>query len=294
MNDLLFTLVIPTYNREKFIHKTLTSIEKQSYGNFEVIIVDDGGSDNTKAVVESFNNHKFSYHKKINEERGAARNFGLKKARGLYVNFVDSDDLLYPNHLAEAKSMVEKYKRPEVFHLSYDIKDNRGVLMREVNNLDNPVNDSLVSGNHLSCNGVFIRKDVAELFPFNEERNLAASEDYELWLRLASNFPVWCNDTITSTVVNHDARSVLTLNREKFLTRIHLLLELLKNNEAFQRRYGGRWRSFYAATIIYASLHLAISGYKAESLNYLKKAVLKNPFILFDKKFFGVLKNLIV
>lgn len=293
MTDTLFTLVIPTYNRAEFIVKTLQSIESQTYSNFEVIIVDDGGSDNTQAIVNDFNNPKFTYFRKANGERGAARNFGLKKANGSYVNFVDSDDLLYPNHLEEAQKMIKNYKRPEVFHLAYDIKDSDGRLMKEVTNFANPINDHLVYGNHLSCNGVFIRKDVAEIHHFNENRMLAASEDYELWLRLASRFPIWCSKEITSTVINHEARSVLTINKEKFLVRVNLLIDLVANNETFIKRYGNRRAQFYAAMQIYAALHLAMAGHKSESIVYLQKAIFSYPALLYDRRFFGVLKNLI-
>lgn len=293
MNNILFTFVIPTYNRAEFILKTLKSIENQAYNNFEVIIVDDGGNDNTETVVSNFNNSKFSYHKKPNGERGAARNYGLKKANGTYINFVDSDDLLYPNHLEEAQKMINKYEMPEVFHLSYDIKDNDGGGTKEVNNFENPINDHLIYGNPLSCNGVFIRKDVAEIHHFNENRILAASEDYELWLRLASRFPIWCNEVITSTVINHEARSVLTINKEKFLARLNMLMELVKNNDDFKKKYGHRWNTFYSATIMYASLHLAMAGHKSESLGYLRKAIFNYPAMLFDRKLLGVLKNLV-
>lgn len=293
IDNMFFTFVIPTYNREKYIKETLKSIESQTYDNFEVIIIDDGGNDNTEAVVQNFGNSKFTYYKKANEERGAARNYGLSIAKGLYVNFVDSDDLLYPNHLEEAQKMVIKYNNPEVFHLAYDIKDSNGLLIKEVKNLANPINDLLIYGNHLSCNGVFIRKDVAEIHHFNENRELSASEDYELWLRLASRFQIWCNEEITSTVINHEARSVFNINRDKFLARINMLIELVGNNETFIKKYGHRWKSFYAATLIYASLHLAMAGCKIESINFLGKAIFNYPAMLFDRRFLGVVKNLI-
>jgi glycosyltransferase involved in cell wall biosynthesis len=293
VDDILFTFVIPTYNREEFIINTLQSIEKQNYKNYEAIIVDDGGSDNTETVVNNFNNPRFSYFKKINEERGSARNYGLSKAKGFYINFVDSDDTLYPNHLEEAHVMIKKYLKPEIFHLAYDIKDNNEKLIREVTNFTNPINDHLIDGNHLSCNGVFIRRDIAQLHPFNENRILAASEDYELWLRLASLFPIWCNNIITSTVINHEARSVFTINKENFLARVNIFIKLVRSNEIFINKYGHKWNKFYASTLIYASLHLAMAGYKSESVAYLKKALVKYPLMLLDRRFLGVIKNLI-
>ena len=97
-----FSIIIPTYNRANFIFLTLTSVLNQICKNYEVIIVDDGSTDNTEEVVQGFikNNNLiyFHYYQKVNEERGVARNYGIKKAKGQWITFLDSDDLFYPNH----------------------------------------------------------------------------------------------------------------------------------------------------------------------------------------------------
>ena len=101
---MLFSIIIPTYNRAHLILKTLESVKNQSFVDYELIIVDDGSSDNTKEVVNKFIlDNKLSnwhYFNKVNGERGAARNYGIEKATGLYVTFLDSDDLIYSNHLS--------------------------------------------------------------------------------------------------------------------------------------------------------------------------------------------------
>ena len=71
-----FSVIIPTYNRSQFILKTIQSVLEQTYKDFEVIVIDDGSTDDTEEVVKSISNPQLSYYKKVNAERGAARNLG--------------------------------------------------------------------------------------------------------------------------------------------------------------------------------------------------------------------------
>ena len=98
-NKILFSIIIPTYNRASLIKETINSVLLQDYPNFEIIIVDDGSTDDTENIVKSIEDSRINYHKKTNAERGAARNFGIKLAKGEYITFLDSDDILYVNHL---------------------------------------------------------------------------------------------------------------------------------------------------------------------------------------------------
>ncbi len=189
----------------------------QAYEAYEIIVVDDGSTDNTEEVVRGIANSRLRYFKKPNAERGAARNYGAQQATGRYVNFFDSDDLAYPNHLREASKAIEALHEPEIFHLGYEIRNAKGKLERRVNTLPSPVNDALADGNHLSCNCVFVRRDIFLDLPFSENRALSASEDYALWLRMAARyaFSMVCG-VVTSTLVNHDARSVVMIKTGYF------------------------------------------------------------------------------
>ena len=82
MTNILFSIVVPTYNREKFIVKTIQSLLNQTYNNFELLIIDDGSTDNTEKVVREIEDQRIQYHQKENGERGAARNYGAKLAKG--------------------------------------------------------------------------------------------------------------------------------------------------------------------------------------------------------------------
>src|SRR6185295_14567616 len=96
-----FSIIIPVYNRSHLLGETIDTVLAQSYRHFEIIIVDDGSTENIKQVLEKKYSNELTvkYFRKQNEERGAARNYGLKHASGDYAVFFDSDDLMKPHYL---------------------------------------------------------------------------------------------------------------------------------------------------------------------------------------------------
>lgn len=291
--DPFFTVVIPTYNRADFILKSIDSVLKQNFQDFEIIVVDDGSTDNTEEVVRSVNSDKVTYHKKKNEERAVARNTGTQLGKGKYVNFFDSDDLLYPNHLEEASKVIQKYNNPEFFHLGYDVKYPDGTLLYKTDNLEGDLNDKLIKGNFLSCNGVFVRRDIALQYPFNPDRDLSATEDFELWLRLAARFPLRYSNTVTSTVINHDARSVLVINRDKLIKRQELFIKYLWEDKVAAEKYKNFKDLVLAEVYTYIALHLALTKkHRGDVANYLIKSVLTRPATLGTRRFWATLKNI--
>ncbi len=291
----LLSIIIPTYNREKLIATTIQSLMMQDYQNFEIIVVDDGGSDNTEGVVMGFKDRRIRYIKKSNGERAAARNYGARMANGSYFNFFDSDDRAYPNHLAAASEAIHSLGTPEIFHLGYDVKDENGRIEKICNSHPAHLNEILIDGNHLSCNGVFIRKDIANLFPFNEDRQLSASEDYELWLRLASRFTFHGLNVVTSTVYNHDKRSVVMTDVPKLTKRIHLLIKYLMEDKSFVTYYHNKLHLFRSYLDVFVALHVAIAGgSKMQSLSLLRSAFMIHPSVLFSRRFVAALKNILV
>ena len=99
--DILFSVIIPVYNREHIIQSAIKSVIEQDYTNWELILVDDGSTDNTGAVCKEFseNDDRIHYFKRENSGVSSARNFGLKHATGIYIVFLDSDDSLMNNCL---------------------------------------------------------------------------------------------------------------------------------------------------------------------------------------------------
>lgn len=290
MKSPVFSIIIPTYNRAHLIGKTIESALKQDFTNFEVLVIDDGSKDNTEEAVKQFTDSRLHYFKKENAERGAARNFGTALANGYYVNFFDSDDLMYPNHLSVASTLISS-RLPEFFHLAYDCKLEDGKELYSVNDFTDEVSKKILFDNKLSCNGVFLRRDIALQFPFDENRVLASSEDWHLWIRLVSRFNLFYVNVITSSVINHDQRSLLTIATEKVVVRDLYFIEKLKGDLEVMRNYGKTFDRFIAERYTFFMLGFSEQGKKSEVAKWALRAFLLYPLILTSKRFLASIKN---
>ena len=107
----LVSIIIPLYNKERAIENTVKSVLRQTYNNIEVVIVDDGSTDNSRKIVEKISesdNRIFLYHKE-NGGVSSARNYGLKMAKGKWVTFLDADDEIMPNNVEVLINLVNKF-----------------------------------------------------------------------------------------------------------------------------------------------------------------------------------------
>ena len=287
--DTTFSIIIPTYNRADFIEATIQSIAKQDYRFFEIIIVDDGSTDHTEEVVSKYNVDNLHYYKKENEERAAARNYGILKAKGDYITFIDSDDLVYENHFKEAINVINRYQRPEVFHLAYEIKDDQGNILHQNNQRKGDINKQLLKGNLLSCIGVFVKNEVIKANLFNPDRELSGSEDWELWMRLASKYPIYYSNVITACMIQHESRSVMQVDEKKLKKRIDLAYNYLLADPHFKNKYGRYKNLVRSHLLLYIALHLIIARSKKRGWAYVTQAIKINPNIIFSKKFLVIL-----
>ncbi|MCH5185040.1 MAG: glycosyltransferase [Oscillospiraceae bacterium] len=106
----MFSVIMPVYNGEKFIDSAIQSVFAQSEPDWELIIVDDGSGDGTRAVLEKYQNtDKVRIITQTNHGAAAARNRAAGEARGTHLTFLDADDLWYENHLSVMKTLIEKY-----------------------------------------------------------------------------------------------------------------------------------------------------------------------------------------
>jgi glycosyltransferase involved in cell wall biosynthesis len=292
--ETLFSIIVPTYNRANLISKTIDSVLEQVFFRFELIIVDDGSTDNTSETVDHYlADERVRYFKIKNSERGAARNFGVRKSMGSYVTFLDSDDVLLPWHLGTAARKVEDTNQPEAFHLGYEMLHPDGRI-DSLPRLPNPVNDKLLQGNFLSCMGVFLRRDVAIQNPFDEDRQLSGSEDYELWMRIAARIPILTFPEVTSRLINHEDRSVIQTDPRKLILRISLLDQKLHADEKFMERFGSRLDMFTSYRTLYLALHLAMSGERWLAIKSLAYTARQYPYAIFTYRFAVVLKKILL
>ncbi len=133
------SLIIPVYNVENFLDRCLKSVEAQSYQDAQVIIVNDGSTDNSLKIIEEYvsRNENFSFFTVENGGQGAARNFGLEKATGEYVVFLDSDDYIAPDCLEKLLFAVEKENSDIAVCACFDVSEEGEILSLAENNIKN-------------------------------------------------------------------------------------------------------------------------------------------------------------
>lgn len=209
---IFFSVIIPTYNRAHFIVEAVDSVLAQNYPSFEVIIVDDGSTDNTRQVIENKygSDTRVKYFQKINEERGAARNYGLQKATGHYAVFFDSDDWMQPHYLETLKNVIAGH--PGIFLLAAKYNYSNGRKIEDQHEMQRLPKgwydrDFFLKGNILACNycvGIADRR--YKFFP--EERELASMEDWLFLLLNMENERIYLEDKICVTMRQHDERSM--------------------------------------------------------------------------------------
>ena len=97
-----FSVIVPVFNRASVLGASLLSVLAQTCQDFEIIVIDDGSSDNPRAVVESLNDPRIRFIRQENQGGGTARNTGINAAQGRFIAPLDSDDLFLPHHLEDA------------------------------------------------------------------------------------------------------------------------------------------------------------------------------------------------
>lgn len=183
-----FSVIIPTYNRVHLIGKTIKSVLDQTFKNWELIVIDDGSTDNTKQVLQKFSDSRIRYIYQDNAERSAARNNGIKHATGEWICFLDSDDEYLSNHLA----MLHKYilNEPEPALIATGIKrvSESGEQERL---LPNPKTENILKEiwtTFLIPTQVCIHHSILQKEQFDERYRIW--EDTHLFLRIAAQMPL--------------------------------------------------------------------------------------------------------
>ncbi|MDC0253300.1 glycosyltransferase [Bacteriovoracales bacterium] len=184
------SVIIPTFNSENFIEETLLSVFKQTYQNFEVIVSDDGSSDQTIKKVKNlhtkFPQIKLTILQNKHSGPGENRNKGVAKSSGEWISFLDSDDLWKENKLQLTSEVIEKKQFDLVCHHEYMIDGNKKTLLdhkkKHLKNLHPFI--SLLRSNSLSPSATTLKKKTF-LKVGGFDKNLPSAQDFDLWLRLA-------------------------------------------------------------------------------------------------------------
>jgi len=242
MHNPFFSIIIPTYNRAGFLKPCLESVLSQDDPDFELVIIDDGSTDQTAAIIAGLGDQRVKYLRQENKGPASARNLGLTQARSKFICFLDSDDRFRQNKLAVTRQFIQKHPEYKIFHTE-EIWYRDGRLLPQKNAHKKPsgwVFENAANICSISISTAAIHREVFNAVAGFDEA-FPACEDYDFWLRATAKFPIFLiPEVLTIKEGGHpDQQSKKYVAMDRF--RIQALLKILESGglTGEQRRIAG-------------------------------------------------------
>jgi glycosyltransferase involved in cell wall biosynthesis len=236
-NTVFFSVIIPVFNKENTIRATIQSVLNQTYTNFELLVVNDGSTDESQDEVNSIIDGRLKCIDKKNGGVSSARNLGIIEAKGQYIAFLDGDDEWEQDFLETIVSLIKKYPDISVFSTGFAFLTNSVVTAAQkiddgiVENyfkkaLDTPV---------VHSSSICIKKDVFEIIsPFNEK--ITHGEDLELWSRIGKIYKIAVCKEVKSYYrrgLENQATNIMSNPKQSIVNYI----EFDSSQDIFEKRY---------------------------------------------------------
>src|SRR5215207_9859205 len=245
----LVSVVIPCYNQAHFLGEAIESVLCQGYTNVEVVVVDDGSTDNASEVASRYAGAGVRLIRQENRGRSAARNRGLDETQGKYVVFLDSDDRLLPEALEVGVKDLEAHPACAFVFGRTSVVGTGG---------SSPMTDyygELLRGNYIGTPGaaMFRRSVFDSVGGF--DTTLHAAEDYELYLRVASEFPIHKHGELVLDYRQHGANTSRDSARmlRDTLKVLHSQRERVRGGKVYEEAYKHgikSWQSLYGNALL--------------------------------------------
>jgi glycosyltransferase involved in cell wall biosynthesis len=298
----LVSIIIPTYNYARFIAEALASVHSQSYSNWEVIVVDDGSTDNTEEVVKGLaaDEPRISYLRQDNARQAAARNKGIRHAQGRYFQFLDADDLIEPQKLAQQVGFLEQHPDVDITYCGvryfsseragelllsrqYSSWEDSGAWMPEISGRGKQVLLALLRNNIMVVNAPLIRREVIDRVGFFDV-GLTPVEDWEYLIRCAADGVVFSfNDFEGARALVRAHEESSSLNQTRYLAAAlkmrKKIAQLNFDAEALEIN-----REKLAETEGHLGIEEVVQGKLGSGISQMLKAAFKDPRFRFRAK----------
>ncbi|WP_339750437.1 glycosyltransferase [uncultured Marinobacter sp.] len=186
----VISVITPTYNRARFLPAAVASVLSQTFGDFELIIVDDGSEDNTPDVLKPFfADRRVRYVYQENQGQSHARNLALKQATGDFIAFLDSDDVWAPDKLEKQLAVFRANSEVDIVHGDEAIINEQGsvVSLQNMRRYSGRITRYLLADNSVSITTALVRRRCFdEMGGF--DTSVGVADDYELWLRFSARY----------------------------------------------------------------------------------------------------------
>jgi glycosyltransferase involved in cell wall biosynthesis len=245
------SVIIPTFNREKLIGNSINSVLEQTFQNFEIIIVDDGSTDNTKKEIDKFQDERIKYIKLQNNTGGAnARNVGIEIASGQYISFQDSDDIFYPDKLEkQLKNINNKHSHLDFCKINVIFNESFHYLVPTIErekriDKGNLFDELVTHGNFISTQSILVKTSFMKKYKFDP--NMPRLQDYDVLLRMIPKVKI--SYTREILVDLHIQKSSVQLSSDKLKKAIYLLLNKKFNFNEKQRKSFSNYLNYLLKT----------------------------------------------
>jgi glycosyltransferase involved in cell wall biosynthesis len=191
-----FSVVISVYNKEKFLEATLQSVLGQTFEDFEMVILNDGSTDNSLAIIKQFaSDPRVTYYSEENMGAAAGRNYVIKKATGDFIALLDADDLWKPGYLEEHNRLIEKYPNQFVFATNSEVIDKGKTTPRQYS-IPLPKEDVVVDffeASYLDAilhsSTTVLKREVFDTIGFYKP-DIRSGQDTDLYVRIGLQYKV--------------------------------------------------------------------------------------------------------
>lgn len=294
MNDSqpIVSVIIPTYNREKFIGAAIKSVLDQTFKCFEIIVIDDGSTDGTANVVKEFKSEKIRYIYQSNQGRSRARNHALALAKGRYIAFLDSDDMYLPEKLGMQVDFMDR--RPDfgmVYTSAYCIDEDGNSLAH--------VYEAKLSGwiyndiaffvpVTITLPTVIARREVFEAVGGFDE-NMERFEDTDMWRRISKAFQIGAMATFTCLLRTHSDNSLVTQNPERILAAVEYYINKIEREDV-DVGWIVRRRGIAMLCTYYGGALMSIPAWRKQGYMLLLKAIRSWPAIIVTAVYWRIRK----
>ena len=264
------SVIIPTYNRSMFISNSINSILKQTFQEFEIIVVDDSSTDNTKEIVIGFNDNRIKYiQNKVNRGAAYSRNVGIEYSNGHYLAFLDDDDE-WTNDKLELQ--IEKFSNSSkdigLIYCGYIYVNDGIIIKKDIQKIDGNTHSFCLNQSLGSMSLALIRHDcIKKIGGF--DTSLPSCQDWDLWIRLSSEYEFDYVDK--PLVIRNIHGNQITANVNLKIQGRKILLKKyikdLQNNKKIYSSHLGRLGSLYS-----------LNNNNNKAKKYFYNAIANNPY----------------
>jgi len=268
------SVIIPAYNRADSLSAAIESVLCQTYRNLEVVIVDDGSTDNTAEVVAGIKDPRVRYLR--SNTRGgasAARNFGMERQREDYIAFQDSDDVWFPEKLEKQMRLFAQDPEVDVVYCALwrtEFGVRECIPLKDGRHMGGDVFDEMLKGNLVSTATAVVKRkcfDAMGMF----DTSLTSLEDWDLFIRMAASFNFgFINEPLVESMVRQDS---ITADRVNWYNGYAAVIE--KNLGAFRKR-----RRLLAKHLGSIGHGFCLAGDMARGRRFLARSAVTNPLRL--------------